>query len=121
LTLITLAVAPFILVVTAAGVAIDASMEGRILPIYSRAGQLAEEVFSSIATVHAFWAGSKLSRKYEKLLSEAKAQGMKKSLNMSISFSGEYFGIFSGYALAFFQGIRMYANGEITESGDIVT
>jgi len=116
-----LAVAPFILIVTAVGVAIDASMEGRILPIYSRAGQLAEEVFSNIATVHAFWAGPKLSRKYEKLLSEAKVQGMKKSLNMSILFSGEYFGIFSGYALAFFQGIRMYANGEITESGDIVT
>jgi ATP-binding cassette subfamily B (MDR/TAP) protein 1 len=39
----------------------------------------------------------------------------------AVMFSTEFFCIFCGYALAFWRGIRMFASGEIKESGDVVT
>ncbi|KAF2839199.1 P-loop containing nucleoside triphosphate hydrolase protein [Patellaria atrata CBS 101060] len=121
LTLITLAIVPTIIVVTSICIGIDTKNESKILPIYSKAGQLAEEVFSSIGTVHAFWAHPKLSAKYSALLAEAKKEGMKKSPNYMVLFSTEFFCVLAGYGLAFWQGIRMYAKGEITQPGSIVT
>jgi ATP-binding cassette subfamily B (MDR/TAP) protein 1 len=121
LTLITLAIVPTIMIIIGICVMIDVKQEGRILPIYSRAGQLADEVISSIKTSHAFWASPRLSDRYLTLLQEAKTEGMKKSPNFGVLFSTEYFCIHAGYALAFWQGIRMYASGEIQNSGDIVT
>ncbi|KAF2429760.1 P-loop containing nucleoside triphosphate hydrolase protein [Tothia fuscella] len=121
LTLITIAVVPTIIIVTAICVGIDVKQESRILPIYSRAGQLAEEVFSSMRTVHAFWAHPQLSMRYESLLENARKEGMKKSPNYGVMFSTEFFCVYAGYGLAFWQGIRLYAKGEIKQSGDIVT
>jgi ATP-binding cassette subfamily B (MDR/TAP) protein 1 len=92
-----------------------------VLTIYGKAGQLAEEVFSTMRTVHAFWLNDLLSRKYDAMLKDAMNVGMKKSPIYSVLFSTEFFCIFCGYALAFWQGIRMYANGTISESGDVIT
>ena len=121
LTLITIAIVPSILVITAVGFDGITKVEKRIFPIYSRAGLLAEEVFSSMRTVHAFWAHPKLSADYEGYLAQAKKEGMSLSPWYGVVFSIEYFCVFSGYGLAFWQGIKMYASGEITEPGDIVT
>jgi ATP-binding cassette subfamily B (MDR/TAP) protein 1 len=121
LTLITMAIVPTIMIIISICVVIDVKQEGRILPIYAEAGQLAEEVISSMKTVHAFWASPCLSEKYLGLLKEAKKEGMKKSPNFGVLFSIEYFSIHAGYALAFWQGVRMYASGEIQNSGDVVT
>lgn len=121
LTLITLAIVPVIMIVISICVVIDVKQEGRILPIYARAGQLAEEVIASMKTVAAFWAAPRLSKQYLGLLQEARKEGLKKSPNFGAMFSTEYFCIHAGYALAFWQGVRMYASGEITSSGDVVT
>jgi ATP-binding cassette subfamily B (MDR/TAP) protein 1 len=117
LTLITISIVPTIIVVVGISVGIDAKNENQLLPIYSKAGQLAEEVFSTVRTVHAFWLHPLLSRKYDKLLGDAQEVGMKKSPNYAVMFSVEFFCIYAGYGLAFWQGIRMFARGEITESG----
>jgi ATP-binding cassette subfamily B (MDR/TAP) protein 1 len=117
LTLITISIVPTILVVVGICVAIDTKNENQLLPIYSKAGLLAEEVFSTVRTVHAFWLNPLLSRKYDKLLGDAMDVGMKKSPTYAIMFSTEFFCVYCGYALAFWQGIRMYVSGEITESG----
>jgi ATP-binding cassette subfamily B (MDR/TAP) protein 1 len=121
LTLITLAVVPSILVVTGVCAAIDTKLENGMISVYAKAGQLAEEIFSSIRTVHAFWAYPKLSAKFEEILDEARAIGKKKSPNYAILFSTEYFCVFSGYGLAFWQGFRMYERGEISSPGQVVT
>jgi ATP-binding cassette subfamily B (MDR/TAP) protein 1 len=98
-------------------IGIDTKNENQLLPIYSKAGQLAEEVFSTVRTVHAFWLHPLLSRKYDKLLGDAQEVGMKKCPNYAVMFSTEFFCIYAGYGLAFWQGIRMFARGEVKESG----
>lgn len=121
LTLITIAVVPTILIVTFICMAIDTKQENQIMAIYARAGRLAEEIMASIRNVHAFWAFEKLSTKYESILDEARVVGLKKSPNYAVLFSVEFFCIFAGYGLAFWQGIRMFHSGEITQPGNIVT
>jgi ATP-binding cassette subfamily B (MDR/TAP) protein 1 len=117
LTLITISIVPTIMLVVGVSVGIDTKNENQLLPIYSKAGQLAEEIFSTVRTVHAFWLHPLLSRKYDKLLADAQEVGMKKSPNYAVMFSVEFFCIYAGYALAFWQGIRLYAKGDIKESG----
>ncbi|KAF3048321.1 hypothetical protein E8E12_011686 [Didymella heteroderae] len=119
LTLITLGIVPAILIVTGVCIGIDTKNEAQLLPIYSRAGSIAEEVFSTIRTVHSFWLNPLLSKRYDKLLGDAMEVGMKKSPNYAVLFSTEFFCVYSGYALAFWQGIRRYQSGEISESGDV--
>ena len=121
LTLITIGVVPAIIVVTGVCVAFDSKNEAQLLSIFSRAGLVAEEVFASITTVHSFWLHPSMSKRYDHHLEEAERVGMKKSLNWGVLYSFEFFAIYAGYALAFWQGIRMYASGEIEESGKVVT
>ncbi|KAF2193181.1 multidrug resistance protein-like protein 1 [Zopfia rhizophila CBS 207.26] len=121
LALITVSIVPTILVVTSVCVVIDTKQESAMLAIYSKAGQLAEEVFSTMRTVHSFWLNPLLSDKYDSLLGDAMKVGMKKSPNYAVLFSTEFFCVYAGYGLAFWQGIRMYTTGEIKESGDVFT
>jgi ATP-binding cassette subfamily B (MDR/TAP) protein 1 len=119
LTLITISIVPTIVIVVGICIGIDTKNEAQLLPIYSKAGLLAEEVFSTIRTVHAFWLNPLLSRKYDTYLDEAMAVGMKKSPIYAVLFSTEFFCVYCGYSVAFWQGIRMYFKGQILESGDV--
>ncbi|KAL9051419.1 MAG: hypothetical protein Q9162_006026 [Coniocarpon cinnabarinum] len=121
LTLITVCVVPTIIIVTSICMSIELKNEDKLMSIFSRSSQLAEEVFSSISTVHAFWLQPLMAERYEVFLAEMERVGMKKSPNYGVLFSTEFFCVYSGYGLAFWQGIRMYARGEIKEPGDIVT
>lgn len=121
LTFITISIVPTIIVATGVCIAIDTKNESAIVAIYSKAGQLAEEVFSSVRTVHSFWLHPLLSKKYDSFLADAMKIGMKKSPIYAVLFSTEFFCVYCGYGLAFWQGIRMYTSGEITQSGSIFT
>ncbi|KAF2495468.1 multidrug resistance protein 3 [Lophium mytilinum] len=121
LTLITISIVPTILIVTFGAIAVLVKNEAQSLPIYSKAGLMAEEMFSSMRTVHAFWLQPLMSRKYDGLLADAQKVGNKKSPIYGTLFSIEYFCIFCGYALAFWEGIRLYSSGEIQQSGKVVT
>ena len=121
LTFITICVVPSIIIVTAFCMGIEAKNEKRLMKIYSRASLLAEEVFSTISTVHSFWLQPVMAERYEDFLAEMERIGVKKSPNYGVLFSVDYFCIFSGYGLAFWQGIKRFSSGEIKEPGDIVT
>lgn len=121
LTLITLCIVPFMLIVISICVAIDAKIENKLLATWAGADKLAEEVFASIKNVHAFWAFPKMSLQFEGIADYARALGKKKPPIYAVMFCVQFFCIYSGYGLAFWQGIRMYHKGEITEPGDIVT
>ena len=121
LTLITMSIIPMIFIVTGVCIAIDAPQEARITKIYSQAASLAEEAFSSIRTIQAFWAYSKMSEQYDEFLRAAHKEGNKKSPNYSVLFSTEYFCVYSGIALSFWQGFRMYQSGEIANAGEVFT
>lgn len=121
LTLIILAIVPVNIMVTVVCIIYDTMYEYEMFEIYSKSGSLAEEAFSTIRTAHAFWAFPKLSRKFEKILDDAREIGNKKSLVYAVLFSVEFFCIFSSYGLAFWQGLRMYKGGEISNPGTVVT
>ncbi|KAH7136669.1 P-loop containing nucleoside triphosphate hydrolase protein [Dactylonectria estremocensis] len=121
LTLIVVCIVPVNIIVTVICVAIDIGYEYAMFDIYSRSGSLAEEAFATIRTAHAFWAFPKLSKRFTSILNDAGKIGAKKSLVYAILFPTEFFCIFSGYGLAFWQGIRMYSTGEITQPGTVVT
>ncbi|UNI18372.1 hypothetical protein JDV02_004645 [Purpureocillium takamizusanense] len=101
--------------------AIEVKNEDELTDTLSRGSLLTEGVFSSITTVHAFWLQRTMANRYEDLLAEMERVGMKKSPNYGVLFSTEFFSVYSGYGLAFWQGVRMFAHGEVDEPGDIVT
>ncbi|CEL08547.1 hypothetical protein ASPCAL11696 [Aspergillus calidoustus] len=72
-------------------------------------------------TVHAFSAFEALTAKYGAFAGEARRLGIRQSGNMAVLYAGEFFCVYAGYGLAFWQGIRMYARGEIEEPGAVVT
>lgn len=121
LALIVLCIVPVNVIVTIFCVKIDEGYELNMLDIYSRSGSLAEEAFATIRTAHAFWAFPKLSKRFTSILDEAGKIGAKKSLVYAILFPVEFFCIFSGYGLAFWQGIKLYSNGDIDQPGTVVT
>lgn len=121
LTLIVCCIAPLILVVMGVVSTIEAGLETKILDIYAQAGSFSEGILSSARTVHAFEIRSRLVQKFDRFLEDAHRIGNKKSALFGVLFSFEYFVIYAGFALAFWQGIHMLNRGEITESGDIFT
>jgi len=121
LTLIIVGIVPANLIVTMGCLVFDVMYENGIMKTWSKADSLAGEVFSNMRSVHAFCAYPKLSRRFDAILADAKTIGDKKSKVWAILFSFEFFAIFSAYALAFWQGIRLYAKGEIKDPGTIVT
>ncbi|TQV90758.1 lipid A export ATP-binding/permease protein msbA [Cordyceps javanica] len=121
LTLIVISIVPVNIIVTVVCVVFDMAYEYRMFDIYSASGTVAEEAFATIRTAHAFWAFPKLSRRFAGILEDARQVGNKKSLIYAILFPFEFFCIFAGYGLAFWQGMRMYASGEISQPGTVVT
>ncbi|KAI9801893.1 MAG: hypothetical protein M1833_002207 [Piccolia ochrophora] len=121
LSLITLSIVPIIFLVTGACIAIDAPQEARIVRIYSQASNMAQETISSIRTVHAFEARAKMTKKYDNFLQQAHVEGNKKSPNYGVLYSVEYFCVYSGIALCFWQGFRMFQSGEVADAGQVFT
>ena len=121
LALISMSIVPVIFLVTGTCIAIDSKQEARIVKIYSRAAVLAQEAISSIRTVHAFWAQDKMAEAYDEYLQQAHDEGKKKSPNYGVLFSTDYFCVYSGIALSFWQGFRMFQSGEIGSVGTVFT
>lgn len=121
LTLITAVIIPTILITTGLCAGIDIKQESAINRLHAQACSLAEEVFSSMRTVQAFWAYRPLSRRYGTFMDVAYAKGLRKWLNLGVLYSTEFGCVYAGYALAFWQGVKMFASGEIQDPGKIVT
>lgn len=121
LTLITVAIIPLNTIIMLICIYFDATYEYQMFDIYAESGTLAEEAFSTIRTAHAFWAFPKLADRFNHVLKRARKVGNKKSILYAILFPVEFFSITAGYALAFWQGMRMYASGEIQSPGTVVT
>jgi ATP-binding cassette subfamily B (MDR/TAP) protein 1 len=121
LALITLSVVPAMFIAIGICIAIDAPIEASIGRAYSNGASLAQEALASIKTVHAFSAQEGIIQKYDEYLAEAHRFGKKKIIPYGMSSGMIYFCIFSGNALAFWQGYRMFLSGEISAVGDVFT
>lgn len=121
LALITLSIAPAILIVTGVTATLDAAIENKILDTYAEADSFAEGVLASARTVHAFELRQRLVKKFDRFLVHAHTLGDKKSPIYGVLFSFEFFVIYAGFSLAFWQGIQMYSRGEISNAGQVFT
>lgn len=82
------------------------------LKYVSKGGTLAEEIISSIRTVHAFGTQRVLGAKFDGFIGQSRAMGIKGSLIEGMGLSIMFFAIYSAYALAFFYGGILIAQGK---------
>lgn len=95
--------------------------EKQINSLKEEASATAHEVLSSIRTVRSLNATEKMYRKYEKLLKSAATIGWRKSSLFGVVVGTYMFMLYAAYALAFWYGIRLFAQGSVHESGKVIT
>ncbi|KAH7011256.1 ATP-binding cassette multidrug transport protein [Ilyonectria destructans] len=121
LTLIISSIVPALVFVVGGVAVLDGQIEIKILKTYGRAGSFAENILGGIRTIHAFSLRPRVIAKYDAFLQDAYNLGMKKNLLYGVMFGGEYFVVYSGMGLAFWQGVNMIARGDIPDVGDVFT
>lgn len=119
LTLILIFMVPTLLVVLGTAGGIDAMIETRILQVYAQAGSYAENVLGGVRALQAFSLRPRVIAKYDSYLQDAYTQGMKKNKLYGVVFGGQYFVVYAGMGLAFWQGIAMLDRGEISNLGTV--
>lgn len=82
------------------------------LGVVSKASTLAEEVFSSIRTVHAFCTQPRLGSKFDALIAQSRRNGIKNAFWEGGALAFMFFCVFVSYALAFFYGGIMLVQGK---------
>ncbi|KAJ4250921.1 hypothetical protein NW762_011571 [Fusarium torreyae] len=121
LTLILICIMPAIIVVVGAMATIDAGIDGPNLKILSQAAQYAETALASTRAIKAFSLESRIMHKYTSLLDDSQRLCRKKCGIYGVMFGWQYFVIYAGMALAFWQGIRMIARQEVEGIGTVFT
>ncbi|PTB65262.1 P-loop containing nucleoside triphosphate hydrolase protein [Trichoderma citrinoviride] len=121
LTLICLCIAPTTIAVMAFVGISEAGVESKIFDIYARGNAFAEGILGSARTVHAFEMRSRLVKKFDEYLTEAHRYGRQLSPWFAGLLSVEYTVMYLGFGLAFWQGVHLYVNGDISSSGDVFT
>lgn len=79
---------------------------------YSKAGYIAEQVFSGIKTVYAFSMQRNFLKQYDDHLLEARNFGYKRGLALGL-IGVLFFSFFAIYGLAFWYGAKLALNGEL--------
>ncbi|THW35964.1 ATP-binding cassette multidrug transport protein [Aureobasidium pullulans] len=85
------------------------------------AGAFAESSLGNIRAINAFSLGTRIVDRYSVYLKQARTLGRKKDVLYGLLFAGEYFVMFAGMGLAFWQGIAMIARGEVDGIGTVFT
>ncbi|KAL4984248.1 P-loop containing nucleoside triphosphate hydrolase protein [Aspergillus falconensis] len=119
LTLILIFMVPTLLIVLGTAGGLDAMIETKILRIYTQAGSYAENILGGVRTLQAFSLQPRVLAKYDSYLQDACTHGMKKNMLYGIVFGGQYFVVFAGMGLAFWQGLAMLERGEISDLGTV--
>ncbi|KAH8879727.1 ATP-binding cassette multidrug transport protein [Thozetella sp. PMI_491] len=112
LTLTLICIIPAIVVLVGGVGAFDAKINTKLFKIYADAASYADNLLSGMRTVHAFSLQSRTLAKYEMFLRSALKLGNKRSKFVGILFGGQYFIIYAGMGLSFWQGFDMIAKGE---------
>ncbi|KAH7478470.1 Leptomycin B resistance protein pmd1 [Fusarium oxysporum f. sp. matthiolae] len=121
LTLILICIMPAIMLVIGTMATIDAGIDSKNLRLLSQAAQYVETAFASIRTIKAFNLEPRIMHKYASVLDTSRQLCRKKSGVYGVMFAWQYFIIYAGMGLAFWQGIRMIARGEVDGIGTVFT
>ena len=112
LTLILICIIPAIVIIVGGVGAFDAAINARLFKVHADAASYADSLFSGMRTVHAFSLQSRTLAKYNEFLRRALELGNRRSKFVGILFGGQYFVIYAGMGLSFWQGFHMIARGE---------
>ena len=121
LALVTATLVPAIVVIVGVPGALDEKLEKSLNEVKAQAATLAEEIFSSVRTVRALGAEGVLSSRYEALLKTARQIGLRRAPFKGLVAGLYMFTLYSGYALAFWYGVKLFADGQVKSSGVVVT
>ncbi|KAF7619944.1 ATP-binding cassette multidrug transport protein [Aspergillus flavus] len=121
LTLIICCIVPALIAVGGGLSFVDAGYETNILKVNAQSASYAENILSGIRAVHAFSLRPRITHKYGQYLQSVFKIGMKKNPIYGLMFGSEYFIIYAGMGLAFWQGIHMLARGNIPDIGTVFT
>ncbi|KAF5579815.1 multidrug resistance 3 (p glycoprotein 3) [Fusarium pseudocircinatum] len=121
LTLILICIMPAIILVVGTMATVDAGIDSKNLRVLSQAAQYAETALASIRTIKAFNLEPRIMHKYTSVLDASRQLCRRKSGVYGVMFAWQYFVIYAGMALAFWQGIRMIARGEVDGIGTVFT
>lgn len=112
LTLILICIIPAIILLVGGSGAYDAINNGEVFKVYADAASYAENVLSAVRTINAFSLQTRTMARYNRYLEMALKLGNKRSKSSGIIFGGQYFVIYAGMGLAFWQGFKMIPRGE---------
>ncbi|KAH6691451.1 ATP-binding cassette multidrug transport protein [Plectosphaerella plurivora] len=121
LTLIIICIPPVLLVIIGGTATLDSIVETGIIKNNAQAGTFAESILGSVRTIHAFNLRPRLVREYAGFTQKSREMGQKKNWLYGVMFGGEYFVIYAGMGLAFWQGVAMISRGEVEKMGTIFT
>ena len=86
------------------------------LDAYAKAGDIAEEVLSSIRTVAAFGGQPEEVERYSSNLEKAKKVGIQKQTAVGFSVGILYLVMYACYALSFWYGAKLIISGTVLKS-----
>ena len=121
LTLVTATIIPATVLGVGITSAFDSKYEDALNSTKAEAATLAEEILGSIRTALALRATDKLLVKYKIYLDHAASLGRKRAPILGTQTGIYMFMIYAAYALAFWYGIHLFANGEASSSGKVIT
>ncbi|XP_037946899.1 multidrug resistance protein homolog 49-like [Teleopsis dalmanni] len=107
MTLVVLSCSPLLIISTVMVTIIQSSLTKKEIKSYSAAGNVAEEVFSSVRTVLAFSGEQKETQRFSKLLIPAEIIGRKKGLYSGMSAGIMWLNIHCCYALSMWYGVKL--------------
>ncbi|XP_067650050.1 ATP-dependent translocase ABCB1-like [Haliotis asinina] len=119
LALVALSFSPFIVLISGILIGYARNVTKQEAMKYAKAGAVAQEVFSSIRTVHAFQGQEKACSRYNVNLVEAKSMAAKKGLAVGLTASGFWMIVFIDFALSFWYGVYLLQN-EAMDPGVII-
>ncbi|KAG7444173.1 P-loop containing nucleoside triphosphate hydrolase protein [Guyanagaster necrorhizus] len=119
---LALAMTSIIPVIAAAGAAMNTRLSrniSKILRLIAEGGSVAEEVISSVRTVHAFGVQGALAQVYNSYLLKSRAIGMNTAMWIGVCIAILLFTVYAAYALAFYFGTTLLISGDLN-AGTIV-
>jgi ATP-binding cassette subfamily B (MDR/TAP) protein 1 len=112
LTLILICMVPAVVVLVGGISAYDAINNSKVFKVYADAASYAENVLSAVRTINAFSLQSRTLARYNRYLNMALELGNKRSKFSGLIFGGQYFIIYAGMGLAFWQGFKMIVHDD---------
>ncbi|KAK8050263.1 multidrug resistance protein [Apiospora phragmitis] len=120
-TLVTASVVLFILLTVSILLPFIIKAQSRQTEAETQSSAIASEAFGSIRMIAACGAETRMAKRFNVWADAAKRHGRCMSPLLAAQFGFVFFGMYAGFAIAFWYSTKSYAEGRLRDVGDIVT